>query len=588
MKTLSWIVTISFVVSSAWAASDGVVNPTETAGTSVYEFDAYESTVIQTGGFAGFHRVYAVQGRVQLTVDPNAGTASFRRVDANAIDNGPFRHDLDVNEVFNLTGLTGTIAADASIRFEGKAGDGSSVLITLVFENVTIHLRGETTPPPQSADFFVYELDAAAHRKYAGGTGEPNDPYRIATAEQMNAIGAEPNDWDRHFLLTADIDLSAYEGTSFRMVGSSSKAPFNGTFDGGGHVIRNLTIAYDSGDGVGLFGTLGPAGRISNLRLADARVSADTYVGALVGYNAGGTIQDCNVTADVQGTGCTGGIVGISTDNALIRNCRADVHVTGQWYETGGIAGANSRSTILRCTAAGTVTGSDNTGGVAGRQDWGTISDCSSACSVTGLRWTGGLLGRNTYSDVWGSFATGEVSGGDAVGGLVGFSDSEVRDCWAAAHLSGDSAVGGLIGEHVYGFVFHSYSRSVVQGPVAQGGFVGRQRGTCLYVGCFWDREVDVLPAAVADVESVYPKSSAELKMEHTFTQTGWDFVGETDNGTSDTWWIQEGQDYPRLAWERTPSDDPAIEIRSTKLDNSAGGGRLLPGVVPEIRNKLQ
>jgi hypothetical protein len=32
--------------------------------------------------------------------------------------------------------------------------------------------------------------------KYGGGTGELNNPYVISTAEQMNAIGTDPNDWD--------------------------------------------------------------------------------------------------------------------------------------------------------------------------------------------------------------------------------------------------------------------------------------------------------------------------------------------------------------------------------------------------------
>jgi hypothetical protein len=26
--------------------------------------------------------------------------------------------------------------------------------------------------------------------------------------------------------------------------------------------------------------------------------------------------------------------------------------------------------------------------------------------------------------------------------------------------------------------------------------------------------------------------------------------VGETENGTEDIWWINEGKDYPRLWWE--------------------------------------
>ena len=42
---------------------------------------------------------------------------------------------------------------------------------------------------------------------FAGGTGEPNDPYQIATAEQLIAIGLDPNLLSRNFVLVADIDL---------------------------------------------------------------------------------------------------------------------------------------------------------------------------------------------------------------------------------------------------------------------------------------------------------------------------------------------------------------------------------------------
>ena len=43
-----------------------------------------------------------------------------------------------------------------------------------------------------------------------GGTGGPDDPYRIYTAEHMNEIGVRRDDWGKEFLLMADIDLSAY------------------------------------------------------------------------------------------------------------------------------------------------------------------------------------------------------------------------------------------------------------------------------------------------------------------------------------------------------------------------------------------
>jgi hypothetical protein len=40
-----------------------------------------------------------------------------------------------------------------------------------------------------------------------------------------------------------------------------------------------------------------------------------------------------------------------------------------------------------------------------------------------------------------------------------------------------------------------------------------------------------------------------------TFLDAGWDFVGETANGTEDIWWILEGKDYPRLWWELIPQN---------------------------------
>ena len=336
----------------------------------------------------------------------------------------------------------------------------------------------------------------------------------------------------------ADVDLSAYAENTVAIGPGLCGIPFDGTFDGNGHVIRNLSIADPSGQRVGLFGTLGPSGLIENLELAEARVMGHTWVGALVGYNAGGVVRGCRVTADVQGMGGAGGIAGISIGNASISDCRADVRVSARWSEAGGIAARNSGSTIAWCAVTGTVTGADSTGGVAGSQGEGMVSDSSSTCSITGGRQTGGIVGRNAYS------------GEHTVGGLVGFSDSEVSDCWAAATVFGASPAGGLIGENVYGFVSRCYSYGMVGGPAPEGGLVGAQRGGCLYEGCFYDCEVDALPPAVVDTAGIFPRSSVELMSQRTYAQVGWDFVGETANGTDEIWLIVEGQDYPHLWWE--------------------------------------
>jgi hypothetical protein len=45
------------------------------------------------------------------------------------------------------------------------------------------------------------------------------------------------------------------------------------------------------------------------------------------------------------------------------------------------------------------------------------------------------------------------------------------------------------------------------------------------------------------------------MQIESTFTDAGWDFVGETANGTEDIWAICQGTNYPRLAWQIPAAD---------------------------------
>ena len=49
-----------------------------------------------------------------------------------------------------------------------------------------------------------------SYAQYSGGAGTPEAPYQIATAQDLIDLGDNPNDYDRHFILTADIDLSGH------------------------------------------------------------------------------------------------------------------------------------------------------------------------------------------------------------------------------------------------------------------------------------------------------------------------------------------------------------------------------------------
>ena len=142
-------------------------------------------------------------------------------------------------------------------------------------------------------------LALPANAKYSGGTGEPNDPYQIATAADLIALGETPEDYDKHFILTADIDLDpnlpGRKVFDKAVIAPASNVdvspwvegtPFKGVFDGDGRKISHLTIVggyrvY----GLGLFGRLESGAEVRNLRVADVNVvGSSRYIGALVEF----------------------------------------------------------------------------------------------------------------------------------------------------------------------------------------------------------------------------------------------------------------------------------------------------------------
>ena len=151
-----------------YGGDSGTMAPAET---STYVFLSDQSTVVQTGGIAGVHEIYPIEGQFQLSVDFDAGTASFSQVDANLLDESPFLPTQSLGELFSMTELVGTIADDTTIDFAGRTADGTdtNILLRLTFTDDLVHLTGETIPPPNSADFFYFNLDAVALKKHGGG-----------------------------------------------------------------------------------------------------------------------------------------------------------------------------------------------------------------------------------------------------------------------------------------------------------------------------------------------------------------------------------------------------------------------------------
>jgi len=367
-------------------------------------------------------------------------------------------------------------------------------------------------------------LGFPARAQYGGGTGEPNAPYLIYTAEHLNAIGAEPNDYDKHFELMADIDLSGYvydraviaPDVNDDATGWFEGTAFTGEFNGNDRVVRNLHI--EGSRYLGLFGRLRQA-RISNLGLEAVDINGTSYlVGALGGScHRACRIVACYSTGTVSGCGLVGGLVG-GNDGRIIAS-----------YSTAR------------------VTGDEQVGGLAG-ENWGGINASYSSGIVDGNWVTGGLVGMNYYGHIAASYSVATVSGRVGVGGLVGANErGSIADCFAAGGaITGDGTVGGLVGGNDRGTVTRCYSTCAVSGNHTTGGLVGYSFHDDV-IACFWDTQTSG-QANSADGEG---KTTAEMQTASTFLEAGWDFVDETENDTEDIWKIVEGQTYPLLSWQK-------------------------------------
>ncbi len=405
-------------------------------------------------------------------------------------------------------------------------------------------------------------LTVPAPAQYSGGSGTAEDPYQIATAADLIALGETPDDYDKHFILTADIDLA--ENLPRRRVFDkaviapdtdpndpfqSQDTPFAGIFDGNGHTISHLTIV--GGGNLGLFGELASTGSLSNLGLEAVEIhGAGDCVGGLVGFNCGGITASYS-TGTVSGHNEVGGLVGYNRAGVIVAS-HSTGQVAGAW-RVGGLAGCNSASVITSYSTSA-ITGDDHIGGLVGANEGEVITSYSTG-TVSGYDNVGGLVGVNHEGFIATSYSTGVVGGAWRVGGLVGYNYGHITTSYSTAAVNGDGWVGGLVGSNDWGgSVAMTYSVGEVSGDPDEdvGGLVGSNDWGGIVAASFWDKERSGWPSS-ADGTGL---KTAEMQDIAIFLNAGWDFVGETHNGTCDYWRTIPG-DCPRLRYHI--GDDPVM-----------------------------
>ena len=279
-----------------------------------------------------------------------------------------------------------------------------TTFITCTFTNgKTFVYKMKNATDWQAGGEYTYTVSLAA-AKDLGYTIESDGSYTVTSADGLMNVAELVNGGKTDINITLDknIDLT---GKGWTPIGTNYDNSYTGTFDGGGHTIKGLTVTTND-QFVGLFGYLNRAGTVKNVVMEGIQITSNHMfgcTGGVVGYSWG-TIENCSVSGSVSGTDCVGGVVGSQKAGSII-GCSSSATVKGTHY-VGGVAG-EKWGTMIACYATGNVTleiGSPKNlsgGGVVGLNGGSRVLACyaignvNSKSSSTGNVHIGGLFGDN-------------------------------------------------------------------------------------------------------------------------------------------------------------------------------------------------
>ena len=297
-----------------------------------------------------------------------------------------------------------------------------TVFITSTFTNGKAFVyKMKNATDWQAGGEYTYTVSLAA-AKGLGYTIESNGSYTVYNADGLLNVAELVNGGktDINITLTADIDLT---GKDWTPIGTSFSNKYTGTFDGGGHTIKGLTVTTND-QFVGLFGSIGYAGTVKNVMMEDVQITSNRssgFAGGVAGYSDG-TIENCSVSGSVSGTVYVGGVVGAQWEGS-ITGCSSSATVKGMVHVGGVVGQTNGGATLTACYATGNVT-----------------LEIDPRKNIAG----GSLVGFNGGNGVRACYATGNVTstgsstGNVHIGGFLGDNYTYLTACyWKNNHEQG-------------------------------------------------------------------------------------------------------------------------------------------------------
>jgi hypothetical protein len=276
----------------------------------------------------------------------------------------------------------------------------------------------------------------APFRKSASfaGSGTVESPYLIGTAAQLAELATLVNESNtnfnnRHYRLTANIDLSNYGANINNGQGWMPITGFRGVFDGDNHTISGLFINRTGS--VGFFGSI-TLGTVKNVGLTNVNIAGGVSTGGLASSISNGQIINSYVTGTVNGSQRVAGIV-VTASNSNIINCYFSGSITVTHGGIGGIVHSLENSTVINSYSTGTITDVAQSsfgwgaGGIAGRMSGGPtnashIINSYSTATIHAHYQTGGIVGQGgaAVNSILNSAALNSSVSGTNVGRITG------------------------------------------------------------------------------------------------------------------------------------------------------------------------
>jgi hypothetical protein len=260
-----------------------------------------------------------------------------------------------------------------------------------------------------------YNVTIVEESLFAGGNGTSGNPYQITSWTHLNNTRLNLS---AHYVLNNSLNSEDDDydsiGNNWTPIGdcggnecwNDPNNPFNGSFNGQGFTISNLSIYLPDVYGVGFFARLGLGSSVSNLNLLVDDIYGYSYTGGLSGQLWGGSITNCSVIVYgiINGYSHVGGFLGYTSTLAFIKDSSIEVKGTIQANNNnaGGFIGYHSGSILNSSVVVdGTIFAFNNTaGGLVGRSMSGSIINSSITISgiITSNYNSAGIVGMNNGS----------------------------------------------------------------------------------------------------------------------------------------------------------------------------------------------